>query len=166
MRNHRKMTKPKDRKPMKKILDIFAIVAVLGMAAYFTGCGDSGTDDSGTGTFQATETGTRVNAPSSLAGQSYNFTATDGRTGTINFTSGSTFSITTSGSTESGSFLTSREDDTYTLRVVTSDGRAGTLQLKFDSQTAGFFSFTVPSEPPISGSFFAASAVVGRPEAP
>lgn len=156
----RRETNSKSKKPMKKLHGIIALIAVAGMTALFTGCGGGGDNGGGGQNATGTETGTRVNAPATLAGQTYSYRSNTGESGTITFFDNRSFEVRKADGTvtTSGTYVASRDNDIYTTRVTTTGGGTGTLQLNFNAASGGFFTLSIPGQEPVSGSFSAPSA--------
>ncbi|MGV3773539.1 MAG: hypothetical protein ACO1QB_11595 [Verrucomicrobiales bacterium] len=141
---------------MKKLRRMIALMAVLSVSTIFTGCGDDDEDNSGAPPQNNTggNTGNRVNAPETLAGQTY--VARTGTAGqqTITFTSGSTYTLQRgSQAPESGSFTATRSDDIYTIQLMPSNAQHSTVYLSFTGNGTGAYTLTREGQPAESGLF-------------
>jgi hypothetical protein len=139
---------------MKKLINVSAILGVIGMAAMMTGCGGGGHDDDDNGAPPANQF-----APASLGNQSVTLTE-NGQSRDIQFAvNGDTFTQFENGTTNAvgtGTFQWVRQGDNNGQLVLTTTGEGGatvTYILTFTSATAGTYTFTTSNGQTGSGSF-------------
>src|SRR5689334_10230802 len=119
--------KTKQRIHMNRLRNIVGLIALCGMAAFFTGCG-GGDDDPAPSTV----------APGSLNGRSY--TLQDASSGAIiTFDpNANTYSITKDGVTETGTFNPVHNGNTWVVDTTDSTGTiASHLELTFSGNNVG-----------------------------
>jgi hypothetical protein len=140
---------------MKRLRTITGLLAVCGLAAFFTGCGGDNNDNNTT---------VVSNAPSSLNGQTYNLTGNTGPSAIAFATEGTGYTLTAAdGSTETGTFTATRSGDSWDINATRGDASAtSNLKLNFSGDGVGTYSFTEPGSPtPIQGTFTRAASSGG-----
>jgi hypothetical protein len=141
---------------MKKLRDLIAVLAVMGMAVTFTGCGDDDNgDDNGNPNPQTF-------APADLAAltaQNLVYTVTIAGQDPIElrFPSAGNYEIRQSGVTETGTFTATKSGERWTIDVTPAAGQAGAqagvLQLDWTGANAGTWTFTPTGGAAETGTF-------------
>ena len=141
---------------MKKLRNLIAVMAMMGMAAVLTGCGDDDDDDNG-GQPQPNP----IVAPGTeaeLTAQNKIYTAqVNGQAVQLRFPSAGNYELTMGGVTETGTITASRSDNTWTINVTPTAGqqgaREGVLRLTFNAANAGTWEFTPTGGQAETGTF-------------
>lgn len=143
---------------MKKLRNLIAVMAMMGMAAVLTGCGDDDDDDD-----DANPQPNPVVAPGTVAeltAQNQVYTAqVNGQAVQLRFPSAGNYELTMGGVTETGTIAGDpvRTDNTWTINVVPTAGqqgaREGVLRLTFNAANAGTWEFTPTGGQAESGTF-------------
>lgn len=152
---------------MKKLLNLWAILAIVGTTALMTGCGgDDDDDDNGAGA------GLDGSAPASFSGKKVVLSHDAGPAPQeVHFaTSGNTFTAFAPGTADvllTGTFQYTRTGpDSATLVFTEADGTVRTTNLNFTSTTGGNFSFTTNTGATGTGTFSGLTDVPGGQQPP
>jgi len=143
---------------MKKLRNLVGLIAVLGMAAFMTGCGD---DDNGDNNNDVTPPGPQFApaTPAGFTGQTYTVTTTTNGTQTLTFPSDTTYSFAGQGTNpETGTIANLHREGEDWVGTITPDNdqgnlKAGEMRVHFTGANAGTFTAPAADGTVITGTF-------------
>jgi hypothetical protein len=154
----------KDKKPMKKLRNLIAVMALVSMAAVFTGCGDDDDGDDNGGPPVPVTFAPGDEATLTAQNKVYTVTVAGQDPIELTFPSAGNYQLKQGAVTETGTITATKNGETWTINITPTAGqqgpREGVLQLAWTADNTGTWTFTPNGGAPETGTF---TVTVGNP---